>query len=66
MSVVLESIRAAGSQQSCLVFKATGQGEEKIWVGLISIVAFLQTMLFFMCEVWDMVLFFIELSNDSS
>lgn len=41
MSVVLESIRAAGSPQSCLVFKATGQVEEKIWVGTISIVALL-------------------------
>lgn len=41
MSVALESIRAAGSPQSCLVFKATGQGEEKIWVGIISIVALL-------------------------
>lgn len=45
------SIRAAGSPQSCLVFKATGQAEEKIWVGTISIMALLQMMLFFLCEI---------------
>lgn len=63
MSVVLESIRAAGSPQSCLVFKTTGQGEEKIWVVINSIVALLQTMLFFLCEIQMLFLLFIGLSN---
>lgn len=66
MSVVLEPIRAAGSPLSCLVLKATGQGEEKIWVGIISIVALLQTMLFFLCEKQMLFLLFIGLSNITS